>query len=296
MIEEQQKDEWIKRLWSIARGDEDVGHYSVREKQDALHIGKVAGVIVKDVRDETGSIRSRVVVPTSLQTKIVTEIHNLSHAGVLATYRAVKQDHWFRGMKEEVKRVVRLCPKCIALRGRPITAEVLAPDERPAALGERWHIDGIAMEPSNGFDHVIAAVDVATKYVILVKSAGETRQAADEVLREIIRRFRPPGQITTDRGRAFFSETFMAACHGLGIQFKPVAVKQPQANGMIERMNRTIEEVATIQCDGDSLKWPELIPEIEYAINTRVSSVTKFAPFELVYGRKPPGPKLHPTA
>jgi len=47
LIEEQQKDEWIKRLWSIARGDEDVGHYSVREKQDALHIGKVAGVIVK---------------------------------------------------------------------------------------------------------------------------------------------------------------------------------------------------------------------------------------------------------
>jgi len=33
-----------------------------------------------------------------------------------------------------------------------------------------------------------------------------------------------------------------------------------------------------------------MVGEIEYAMNTRISSVTNHSPYELVYGRLPPGP------
>jgi len=109
-------------------------------------------------------------------------------------------------------------------------------------------------------------------------------------LMEIATRFGPPKQITTDQGRANMSNLMMAACHDLFIQFKPVGVKRPQANGMVERVNRTIKEIATTVCKGHQEIWANYVGVIEYAINTRISSVTRFSPYELVFGRQPPGP------
>ena len=77
--------------------------------------------------------------------------------------------------------------------------------------------------PSGNFDHLIVAVDVATKYVILRPSRGETAEAAVGILLDIIRRFGRPGRVTTDRGRAYMSELFMRACRGLFIRFSPAA-------------------------------------------------------------------------
>jgi len=110
------------------------------------------------------------------------------------------------------------------------------------------------------------------------------------VERDIIRRFGRPQEITTDRGRAFMSRPFMNVMERMFIKYKYTGVGQPQADGMVERVNRTIIHIASTMCGGDGSKWAQYVGEIEYAINTRVSSVTKFSPYELVYGRHPPGP------
>ena len=107
---------------------------------------------------------------------------------------------------------------------------------------------------------------------------------------DITRRFGRPQEVTTDRGRAFFSELFMKTCQGLFIKYKPIATDQAQADGMVERVNKTLTDIASITSKGEGATWANYVGEIEYAINTRVSSVTKFSPYELVYGRLPPGP------
>ena len=287
---EQRKDKYVQELWEIAQGKRK-GEVSKGKTQDAEGIRKIAGVIVKDVlREETGEIRPRVVVPESLQKKVVEMIHNQNHAGIFGTLRKVQIDHWFRGMKKVAKEVVKHCEDCIAVKGRPITEEHMAPDDRPMALGDRWHIDGLYLPESFGYDHLLVATDVATKYVVLNKSLGETAQAVTDLLMEISTRFGPPKQVTTDQGRANMSNLMMQACHDLFIKFKPVGVKRPQANGMVERVNRTIKEVATTVCKGNQEIWANYVGVIEYVINTRISSVTKFSPYELVFGRQPPGP------
>jgi len=168
---------------------------------------------------------------------------------------------------------------------------VMAPAERPMALGDRWHIDGLHLPLSMECDHLLVATDVATKYVILNKSKGETAQAATDLLMEIVTRFGPPKSVTTDQGSANMSHLFQIACHDLAIKFTNVGVKRPEGNGAVERVNKTIQEVATAFCGGRQDVWAQHVREIEYALNTRVSSVTKFTPYELVYGRQPPGPR-----
>ena len=179
---------------------------------------------------------------------------------------------------------------CIARKGRPLTKEVMAPDYRPFFLGGRWHIDGLELPTSGRYDHLMVATDVATKYVILRPARSENKNAAFGILSDIGRRFGPPKEVTADRGRAFMSKLFMETSRGYFIEFKPVAVSQPQADGMVERVNRTLTDIAAILTKGKWKQWADYVGEIEYAINTRVSSVTNHSPYELVYGRIPPSP------
>jgi len=288
-IKAQQEDHRIQRLWQIANG-KDVYQPTFREIQDAEGISMVNGLVVKTFISKDRAI-TRIVVPLALQRRVIDEAHSQSHPGRQGTKDAVRLYHWFRGMKAAVDDVVAHCPTCLAIKGRPRTRERLAPDERPITLGGRWHMDGLALEEvKHEYDHIIVAIDVATKYVVLRASKGETSKASTKVLTDIIRRFGRPIEITTDEGRAFFSEPFEEACHYLGIIYKPIAKGRAQANGMVERVNRTIAQVATALCNGNPQIWPDVIWEIEYAMNTRVSSVTGFTPFELVTGRLPPGP------
>ena len=263
---------------------------SEKEKQDANGLAEIEGIIMKVDIDKTGQERRRIVIPLSMQEEIVKRTHEENHGGVNTTMASVIDHHWFRGMKILVRQVVGRCAKCIARKGRPLTKECLAPDKRPLELGGRWHIDGLAMPNAEGWDHLMVAVDAATKYVVLRPAKGETASAASDTLMDIIRRFGRPREVTTDRGRAFMSNKFMAVCKAFNIIFKPIAQGQPQADGMVERVNRTIADVASIICQGQGNEWIDHVGEIEYAINTRISSVTKYSPYELVYGRKPPGP------
>jgi len=230
------------------------------------------------------------VVPQDLQAKVVTDIHKSNHPGVRGTLAAVQQYYWFRNMKARVKDIVRHCPECTARKEKPFMEVAMAPDKRPMALGGRWHIDGLQLPPSGEFDHLMVATDVATKYVILRPCRGEIAEAATGLLMDIIRRFGRPREITSDRGRAFMSHLFIKACQDLFITFKLAGTGRPQANGAVERVNRTLSDIASIACHGKGDQWSKYVGEIEYAINTRVSSITGYTPYELVFGRLPPEP------
>jgi len=91
-------------------------------------------------------------------------------------------------------------------------------------LANRWYVDGLQIPPSEDFNHLIVATDIATKYVILNKSKGETTQAVTETLLGISTRLGPPKQVTTKRGSANMSNH--TASHDLGIQIKPTGTKK----------------------------------------------------------------------
>ena len=290
LAEAQHNDSNIQRIWDISQG-KDVYQPSAKELQDAKDLVMKRGIVMKNLPHSNGQIISKIVVPLSLQRRIVQEAHQTSHGGLRTTYEETRRYHWFRNMKQVVREVVNSCEQCHARKGRPLTKEVLAPDERPLELGGRWHIDGLAMPTTTDeYDHLIVAVDAATKYVILRQAKGESSTAAAETLMDIIRRFGRPREVTTDRGRAFMSNRFMAICKAFHIIFKPTAQGQPQADGMVERVNRTILDIAAFICKEDNTKWSDHVGEIEYAANTRSSSTTGYTPYELVYGRLPPGP------
>ena len=290
IIQEQAQDSNVQRLWMIAQG-KDVYQPTDREKQDAEGMTIINGVIIKAEPLPNGEWRRRIVVPLSLQRRIAIAAHNQNHSGQRGTYAVMRQYHWFRGMKLMAKQVAGSCERCISRKGRALVKEKLSPDQRPLDLGGRWHLDGLQLPDSGGYDHLMVGVDAATKYIILKPSSGETARAAVSLVKEIRRRFGSPREITTDQGSAFTSFEFKELCDKLHIHHKPVGVGQPQANGMVERVNRDILQMISIICHGNKRIWAQHIDDVEYALNTRVSSVTNHCPYELVLGRLPPGPE-----
>ena len=58
----------------------------------------------------------------------------------------------------------------------------------------------------------------------------------------------------------------------------------PQTDGATERANQSIGQILQVMIEPNQSDWVEKIPLMEFDINSNISSLTGFAPFELNYG------------
>ncbi|KAM9954272.1 hypothetical protein ACTFIW_003813 [Dictyostelium discoideum] len=66
-----------------------------------------------------------------------------------------------------------------------------------------------------------------------------------------------------------------------------------QADGQTERMNREIKRILTKASTEYGENWSDIIPLIEFAMNSSMSKSTKMSPFQILYGFNPPTPVNH---
>lgn len=75
-------------------------------------------------------------------------------------------------------------------------------------------------------------------------------------------------------------------CTRFGIRPNVVAAYRPQANGLVERTNRTIATGIAKYVSDDPSRWDQHLPGVLLAIRTTFQSSAKFTPFYLTYGRE----------
>ncbi|XP_057496707.1 uncharacterized protein LOC130781518, partial [Actinidia eriantha] len=97
--------------------------------------------------------------------------------------------------------------------------------------------------------------------------------------------------IRTDHGRELENESFAKFCDDLGIGHNFSAPRTPQQNGVVERKNRTLEEMArTMLCENSLPKyfWAEAVNTACFIVNrAMIRPILKKTPYELWKGRKP---------
>ena len=97
--------------------------------------------------------------------------------------------------------------------------------------------------------------------------------------------------LRTDRGGEFIYQPFMNYCKKEGIQRKLTVSRSPQKNGVVERKNRTIVEMARSMLKGTELPnslWVEAVHTTVYILNkSPTKSVRNRTPYEAWSGRKP---------
>ncbi|GKC67085.1 reverse transcriptase domain-containing protein, partial [Tanacetum coccineum] len=151
----------------------------------------------------------------------------------------------------------------------------------------KWGI-GIAGPFSEGPDKVkflIVAIDYFTKWIEEKHVATITgNQVKKFVWDNIVCRFSLPGEIVSDNGKQFHDNPFKDWCEKLCIRQCFASVKHPQANGLVERANRSLGEGIKARLDERSKDWIGELSHVLWAHRTMIKSSNGETPFSLTYG------------
>nr|GEU55435.1 reverse transcriptase domain-containing protein [Tanacetum cinerariifolium] len=131
---------------------------------------------------------------------------------------------------------------------------------------------------------LIVAIDYFTKWIEAKPVATITgAQIKKFVWDNIVCRFGLPGEIISDNRKHFRDNPFKDWCERLCIRQCFAFVKHPQANGLVERANRSLGEGIKARLDERIKNWMEEISHVLWAHRTMIKSSNEETPFSLTY-------------
>nr|GEU30045.1 reverse transcriptase domain-containing protein [Tanacetum cinerariifolium] len=178
---------------------------------------------------------------------VLREIHEGScsmHAGPRSVVaKALRLGYFWPTMHTYARNLIRECKDCQVHRPVPRNPqEKLTPITSPWPF-YKWGIDiaGPFQEGHGKVKFLIVAIDYFTKWIEARPVATITgTQVKKFVWDNIVCRFGLPGEIISDNGKQFRDNPIKDWCEKLNIRQCFTSVKHPQANGLIERANRSL--------------------------------------------------------
>ena len=105
-------------------------------------------------------------------------------------------------------------------------------------------------------------------------------------MNEVISRFGAPERIHTDQGRNFEAQLFKEMCNLFSIEKTRTTPYHPQSDGMVERMNRTIQDMLAKYVAEHQRDWDVHLPMVMMAYRSSVHSSTQYTPHYLLFGHE----------
>ncbi|GJV55841.1 reverse transcriptase domain-containing protein [Tanacetum coccineum] len=221
---------------------------------------------------------------------VLREIHEGScsmHAGPRSVVaKSLRSGYYWPTMHADARKLIRECSSCQvhSLVSRnpqqkltPITS---------LWLFHKWGIDiaGPFLEGPGKVKFLIVAMDYFTKWIEAKLVATITgAQVKKFVWDNIVCRFGLPREIISDNRKQFRDNPFKDWCEKLCIRQCFASVKHPQANGLVERENRSLGEGIKARLGERSKNWLEEISHVLWAHRTMIKTSNEETSFSLTY-------------
>nr|GEW13089.1 reverse transcriptase domain-containing protein [Tanacetum cinerariifolium] len=128
-------------------------------------------------------------------------------------------------------------------------------------------------------------VEVDSKLIEAKPLARITEKVVKRFVWEnIMCRFGLPQIIVMDNGTQFFNDPFKGWCESLNIKQMNTAVAHPQANGLVERDNKSLMEGIKARLGTEWADWVDELPNVLWAHHTSLKQSNDETPFSLTYG------------
>ena len=232
-----------------------------------------------------------IVIPKALVGKVLTLLHNSTtggHLGIKKTLSKVRDRYFWYKMSTDTKYWCVTCDMCESRKSpnrrikAPLQKYIIgAPLERVAI-----DIMGPLPKSNKGNLYILVMGDYFTKWVDAVPIRNQkATTVAQKLIDRLISIFGTPMQIHSDQGRSFESDVFREMCRLLGIEKTRTTPYRPQSDGLVERANRTIENMLASFVSQNQKDWDEHLPLLMLAYRSAQHETTGVSPCEMMFGR-----------
>ncbi|XP_055635391.1 uncharacterized protein K02A2.6-like [Toxorhynchites rutilus septentrionalis] len=218
----------------------------------------------------------RLVLPELLRHQTL-EIAHESHPGMVVMKRRLRQKVWWPRMDSEIESFVRKCKACTL---------VSAPDQRTEMPLHPWtHIAADFLGPLPSGHNLLVLIDYHSRFTEIIIMKQITATLTVRALHETFCRFGMPESLKTDNGPQFISAELHQFCNQFGIEHRRTTPYWPQANGEVERINRSIGKRLKISQETEGSDWEWDLKMFVLMHNSTPHSTTEVAPSALMFGR-----------
>ena len=279
---EQQQDVLLKKLLGIENN---------QLSQKIFHGG--------GIHHKLWTYKDKIVVPIKMQKKVVEWYHNrLLHPGHTRTEETISQHFWWPKLRDHIREHVKTCPTCQKNKRKKINYGHLPPKEAEIMPWDKMCIDLIGpykirrKAKPDLTCNAVTMIDPATGWFELHQIPDKRSDTvADIAEREWFCRYPWPTQITYDRGNEFLGKEFQELIKKeYGITRKPITVRNPQANAIVERVHQTIGNmIRTFELENNYLEeddpWKGILAATAFAVRATIHTTLQKTPAQLVFGR-----------
>jgi transposase InsO family protein len=203
-------------------------------------------------------------------------------------FRLIADSYFFPGMSSYIAAYCRSCLSCLATtKSKQMTNKLVS--YYASYPGITVHIDntGGPNKTVRGNEYLCAIVDSFSGYIRLYPIPNPSAAATAKVLMEFIAVNSMPLKIITDNGPEFSNELYAELMALLGLKQVFITPYNSKGNGKVETTHETTKGILRNYVKEHHDDWDLLIPLVEFAMNTSVSSATTYTPFYIHFGRHP---------
>ncbi|KAI8516325.1 hypothetical protein Bbelb_049060 [Branchiostoma belcheri] len=224
---------------------------------------------------------TRIVIPRELR-KTVLKLAHEGHQGVQKTKNRLRTKVWWPKMEADVEQMCKRCHGCqVVSEQQP--PEPMMRTKPPEGPWQDCSADLLGPLPTG--EHILVVVDYYSRYYEIAIMKTTTSKKVIEALDPIFARFGNPSTLRTDNGPQFVSTEFTEYLREQGIEHRRTTPLWPQANGEVERQNRTLlKSIKIARIEGKD--WRQEIQKFLKAYRSTPQVTTGETPYKLMFGRE----------
>ena len=182
----------------------------------------------------------QLVLPRSLVPTVLSTLHDAR------TLERVRERFYWYGQQHDVEDWCRQCEKCSRRKSPQQTGRSPLVSSCPGYPFKRIALDIMGPLPTteSGNKYILVVRDYFTKWKEAFPLPNkEAKTVAEKLVNEVISRYRAPECIHSDQGWNFEAHLFQEMCRLFDMDKTRITPYHPTIDGMIEQMNRTIQDM-----------------------------------------------------
>ncbi|XP_062557522.1 uncharacterized protein K02A2.6-like [Armigeres subalbatus] len=224
---------------------------------------------------------TKLVIPNALRQRMCQLAHE-GHPGQSMMKRRLRERCWWPGIDHDAVKMCETCEGCRLVQA----SDPPEPMQRRLLPEKPWvdiAIDFLGPMPTG--EYILVVIDYYSRYMVIEIMNKITAQETIGRLKRIFLVWGPPRTITLDNAKQFVSNEFEEFCKTNGIHLNHTSPYWPQANGEVERQNRSLLKRMKI---ANALygNWKADLDHYLQLYNNTPHTITGKAPSELLQNRK----------